>query len=65
MNIHFIGEEGEALRVNRSVLLKLAFVYEVPTDLVINADFDSIIWRGDLRTCLSNIFHGVTDAACL
>lgn len=65
MNIYFIGEEGEVLRVNRLVFFKLVFVYEVFTDFVINVDFDFIIWRGDLRICFFNIFYGVIDVVCL
>lgn len=38
---------------------------EVPEDLVINADSDSVLWRGDLRTRIFNMLQGVANAAAL
>ena len=33
----------------------------MPRGPVINGDFDSVIWGGNLRTCISNLFSGDTD----
>lgn len=37
--------------------------YKVPEDLVTYADFDSVVWRGDPRTCISYVLHCDADAA--
>ena len=47
------------------MLLRIACIYEVPRDLVKNADLDSAIRRGDLKTCIFNLRHDGGDAAGL
>lgn len=47
------------------MLLRIACIYEMPRDLVINAGLDSAIRRGDLKTYTFNLHHGGRDAAGL
>lgn len=47
------------------MLLRIACIYEVPRDLVINADLDSAIRRGDPKTFIFNLRQGGREAAGL
>lgn len=57
VNMHFLGKEIEAVRnLKKSSLLRLECIHEVPKGLAISADFDLVIWRGDLRICILTCF---------